>query len=372
MSDFRRILGYEYLKIFRRKIMWVSLGIMMGLSVLMVCLSDLGLDSDGQTITQYIRENKHSEMQFEGKKVDDDFLEKYKEKEKPDGIRYLLSVLFNSDEIKSVTEEKLYAERQKMLNENTELHGLTEGERSYWEAQEEKLEVPFTYAYTAGERKLSAVFYTMVMLQIVFVAMVVSAIFADEQFRKMNQINLCCKYGKKKLYIAKITAGFTIALAGTICLVLASVLPILILYGFHGLNAQIQIIFPVCSYPLTIGQVLLAQLVMLLAAALLESAFAMFCAEKMKSSVGTMAVMVGILLLSAAVSIPEKFRIVSQIWTGIPSNAIAVWSFLDNRLIPLFGKYLTQMQVLPVVYVVIAAILTVAGYRSYKRFQVTK
>ena len=115
-------------------------------------------------------------------------------------------------------------------------------------------------------------FIQMAVMQIIFVAVAVPAIFAEEHFRKVNHINFCCKYGKKTLYAAKITAGVTLSLGGTICLVLACVIPVLILYGFYGLNTQIQMIYPACSHSLTIGQVLAIQLLILLTAAVLESA----------------------------------------------------------------------------------------------------
>lgn len=374
MSDFKRILGYEYLKLFRRKIIWITLGIMILLSAFVICISDIGLNSDGQNIIQYIHENRQKELEITGKPVDDVLFEEYKDKEYPHGLKYFLSCLLPSDQIqtKNITEDNVYGERKKMLNRYMEKYKLREGEREYWENQESRIKVPFTYEDTAGERKLSTAFYTMAVMQIIFVAVAVPAIFAEEHFRKVNHINFCCKYGKKTLYAAKITAGVTLSLGGTICLVLACVIPVLILYGFYGLNTQIQMIYPACSHSLTIGQVLAIQLLILLTAAVLESAFAMFCAEKLKSSTGTMAVMVGILLLSMAVNIPDQFRMASQLWLCIPSNALAIWNLLDCRLIPLFGKYFTQMQLLPIIYVALAALLAVGGYRGYRRYQAVK
>ncbi len=374
MSDFKRILGYEYLKLFRRKIIWITLGIMILLSAFVIGISDIGLDSDGQNIIQYIHENRQKELEIAGKPVDDALFEEYKNKEYPHGLKYFLSCLLPSDQIqtKNITEDNVYGERKKMLNRDMEEYKLREGEREYWENQESRIKVPFTYEDTAGERKLSAGFYTMVIMQIIFVAVAVPSIFAEEHFRKVNHINFCCKYGKKSLYAAKITAGVTLSLGGTICLALACAIPVLILYGFHGLTTQIQMIYPMCSYSLTTGQVLGIQLLILLTAAVLESAFAMFCAEKMKSSTGTMAVMVGILLASVVVDIPDQFRMASQLWLGIPSNALAIWNLLDCRLIPLFGKYFTQMQLLPIIYVALAALLAVGGYRGYRRYQAVK
>lgn len=374
MSDFKRILGYEYLKLFHRKIIWLTLGIMMILSAFVISISDIGLDSDGQSIIQYIHKNRQNELEITGKTVDDTLLEEYKDKEYPDGLNYFLSCILPSDQIqtKNITEDNIYGERQKALRRDWEEYNLQEGEKDYWEEQESRIKIPFTYEYTAGERKLSTAFYLIAIMQIIFVAVAVPSIFAEEHFRKVNHLNFCCRYGKKNLYAAKIIAGVTLSLGGTICLVLACAVPVLILYGFHGLNTQIQMIYPMCSYPLTIGKVLGIQLFILLTAAVLESAFAMFCAEKMKSSTGTIAIMVGILLLSLVVNIPDQFRVVSQLWLCIPSNALAIWNLLDCRLVYLFGKYFTQMQLLPVIYGILAALLVVGGYRGYKKYQATK
>lgn len=249
---------------------------------------------------------------------------------------------------------------------------LTKGEKAYWKQKEAGIEKPFTYGYTAGERKLTAVFYTLAMMQVIFIAVTVPSIFADEHFRKMDQLNLCSKYGKGRLYGAKITAGMTIGIGGTLCLILSSVIPILILYGFHGLDVRIQLIYAACSHHFTIGQVISSQIILLIFASVLESAFAMFCAEKMKSGMGTMAVMTGGLLLSLTINIPDQFRMIVQLWNSIPSNILAVWNLLDCRLILQFGRYFTQLQVLPIVYVILAVLLAAGGWRGYKRYQITK
>ena len=88
MSDFKRILGYEYLKLFRRKIIWITLGIMILLSAFGICISDIGLNSDGQNIIQYIHENRQKELEIAGKPVDDALFEEYKDKEYPHGLKY--------------------------------------------------------------------------------------------------------------------------------------------------------------------------------------------------------------------------------------------------------------------------------------------
>lgn len=108
MCEFGNILKYEYLKLFHRKIIWVTLGIMMILSTVIVFVSDVGFDPEEPGIVQYIRKNKQEEMEIVGEKVDDRLLEKYRDKECAQGLWYFLNCLFPSDYICEVTEEKLY------------------------------------------------------------------------------------------------------------------------------------------------------------------------------------------------------------------------------------------------------------------------
>ena len=45
------------------------------LSAFVISISDIGLDSDGQSIIQYIHKNRQNELEITGKTVDDTLLE---------------------------------------------------------------------------------------------------------------------------------------------------------------------------------------------------------------------------------------------------------------------------------------------------------
>lgn len=148
MCEFGNILKYEYLKLVRWKIIWVTLGIMMILSAVIVFVSDVGVDPKEPGIVRYIRENKQKEMEIVGEKVDDRLLEKYRDKEYAQGLWYFLNCLFPSDYICEVTEEKLYQQRQELLQNDMEDARLTKGEKAYWK-QKAGIEKLFIYGYIA-------------------------------------------------------------------------------------------------------------------------------------------------------------------------------------------------------------------------------
>lgn len=47
-----------------------------------------------------------------------------------------------------------------------------------------------------------------------------------------------------------------------------------------------------------------------------------------------------------------------------------VWELWDDRLVSLFGEYLTNFQIAPIIYLVIAILLFIAGKRIYQNYQI--
>ena len=377
MSDFGRLLKYEYLKVFRRKIVWIMLALMVVLGIFFVYISTIGEEVAPSGVLAEIHQEKQEGMAISGKKIDEALLENYSSVEElPDSLYYTMSAagtfVFDDDLEQKPSAEKFYKRRETRIFEDNESY-LTEGERQYWEKEEESLSKPFVFEYNEAGKVIAAMFYTMMILQILFTAASIPAIFSDEHMRKMSQINFCCKNGRKKLYLAKITVGFTVNAGAFLFTFLTWALTALALFGFHGMGACVQLIYPNCSYHLTIGQFLGIQLGVALAMTVLCSAAAMFFAEILRSGVATMAILLGGMLLSGMLNIPEQtFRVLGQIWDSFSINFVAVWGILDSRLVPIAGKYFMQYQIVPAVWLALSALLTILGYLRYRRYQVTK
>lgn len=96
----------------------------------------------------------------------------------------------------------------------------------------------------------------------------------------------------------------------------------------------------------------------------------MFLSESLKNSVVVMAIPVGIMTLTMMIDIPYQFRIFSQIYDLLPTNLLMVWELWDDRLVSLFGEYLTNFQIAPIMYFVIAILLFIAGKRIYQKYQI--
>ena len=94
--------------------------------------------------------------------------------------------------------------------------------------------------------------------------------------------------------------------------------PVFVIYGTDGFQAQLQLFQPNDVWLLTAGELLLILIGLSLVTALFHSAAAMVLGERLKSNMTPMAVMVGFLLFSLLFNIPEQYRILSQIWDYVP------------------------------------------------------
>ena len=208
---------------------------------------------------------------------------------------------------------------------------------------------------------------------ILAMAICLAGVFADEHSRKTDQLILSSKYGRNPLYLAKILAGISFAVLFVLLICVASALEIYFLYGLEGFGAAFQLIMPSFSYPITAGESLLIVFGMLGFAAALTGMFAMVLSEALHSSLGTLAITVGIIILSMffpSFAIPERYRLVSQLWSYLPSNFIAVWEIFSCRTVPVLGKVLVSWQAVPILYVIVGSGIAAAGRWKYANGQV--
>lgn len=80
---------------------------------------------------------------------------------------------------------------------------------------------------------------------------------------------------------------------------------------------------------------------------------------------------VGTILLGMFVSVPERYRALSQLWSYLPSEFTATWNIFNPRTVPLFGIYLLPWQAAPLLYLVAGILLVLLGKRMFAGYQVS-
>lgn len=405
MKNLGILYKFELRKILRRKTSWITIII-----TLLLVLGTLGLDSLGGYFVNGVQVDtnfhmnqifKADQMKLDGRVIDQALLEEMREgygripKEAINGaVPYIgtreyqtyarpYSAIFNfvrsagnmnTSEVMvwKADEQELYQRRQQAVEKDWEGYLLAEEEKEFWKEQEEKLKWPVTFRFKEGYWHLLDGTYTIGLLILIAVNICLAGVFADEQSRKMDQLILSSKYGNTPVYLAKILAGVSFAAGFSFLVLLLSLLEISFLYGLEGFSADFRLIMPGYSYPLNVGESVIVTWGLVIVVAIFIGVFAMFLSELFHNSLGTLALTLGLIILCMFVStVPEHYRVLSQIWSYLPVNAMAVWNIFDCRTVPILGKTLVYWQAAPILYLILGGVLAVIGKGRYGKCQVS-
>lgn len=387
MTNFFILYKYELKKIFKRKIVYITLVLLLLIAAYMGVAEPLSFavtSSDGETINgmQFVAEEKANAEMVTGK-IDDGMLNQIREYEggytgpfdpklqqTSAVIGYVSDIMDNRDAYNSVDADTLYQTRLYKVQNNWQNQMLSESEKEYWTEKENALEKPFVYGYAKGWQTILEEVLSLNVLLILAVSICLSTVFSEEHTRKTDQLILCSKLGRKTIFFSKIASGITFGLGSAVVFFMTAMASTLFVYGVSGSWVPVQICLPECSWNITMGQAVLLMGGAYLAAAILYSAFVMFLSEALKNSIAVMGIMTGGLLLTLMVQVPYHDVLPSRIYALLPSVLLQVWQLWDNRLVSVFGMHFANFQAAPVIYLIISAGLVFWGSRMYKACQV--
>ena len=279
-------------------------------------------------------------------------------------------IINDNTRLSEYSAEELYRERETVIRDLMKEEKLTDEEILWWKAENSKIDTPFTYRYCQGIINLAQGMSLTLMCIMLISALCLSTVFTIEHRQRTDQIVISCMNGRKETFFLKIAAGLTIVIG---CSILSAVLLtglIAILYGVDGLDAIVQMEFPLSAYSFTMGQFIIVQMVVLISAAILFAAFSMAMSEVVKNSLAVMGIMVGVFIFGQLEIIPPRFRLLAQINDMLPSNQISIWTLTKYRIVGFGGHYVTIYVASPIIYVLISLILIFIGKIAYDRFQV--
>ena len=397
MKNFRTLVRFELKKILSRKMTWIAFGLvfltMVAYAVIEVTVTR---NIKGVQATQYEakQQDKENQKPIIGRVVDDALVEEAltalttgESAFKPYTDVYNVIVrevcgtavsnagtLEKMKEVLGISEDEdlVYAARKIRIESAMAEQYLTEKEKDYWrEVLENEDTVPWTYEYYVGPYSALTLAYTAIVLIAVMLAVCLANLFADEHQKKTDQLVLCSRNGRKVLYWAKLTAGmvFTMVSAGLILLI--SAVPQLVIFGTEGLHAPIQLGMPSVMVQMTFGEAIWYCYMLTILAALMYSSIILCCSELFRNSTVAVVAIIGVLvLLPMLVMVPYEYRVLGQIFDLNPINTVTIWGFLDYRLVPVPGGFLTVQQAAPMVYVLLSVAFVFIGRRAYLKYQV--
>lgn len=376
MCNFGTLYFYELKKILQKKMVRITWGIIFGFVVFMAVADILfvSYEENGQKISAYEKmiEERENARALSGRIIDDTLLDEMKEANRGKNAIYdfVRHIVGNDKATMSTNEEELYRIRANDIAALWNDQKLTKEEIAYWKEKEAKLEIPFTYEYAVGCAYCLDFLYNMNFWLLMLSAVCLSGVFADEHFRKTDQVILGSRYGKRVLYFAKLMAGITFGIVSTSIFLITGIALILSIYGVDGFKGAIQLTIPLSSWQLNMGEMIFFCSVLLLLIAGLYSVITMVLSEGLRSSVAAMALVTGVFFILFFLNIPYQHRVLSQLLGLTPAKVMRANGWADLRLVKIFGKYLMTYQFAPVLYLIAAVLLVLIGKRMYERFQV--
>lgn len=315
----------EYRKLFRRKIVWITLVVMTAVCIFAACSRLLGNNYVEGQIYESHKEALEKDIAFakalSGRALDDTLLREMQEgySKVPDiplagasgefenyarpykKVWEFAYYIVGNPACTSVTEEELYQARENELEKSFRDQKLSEEEKEFLRASDNKIEKPFVYTYCEGWEVLNGLMNTLCVLQLLLIAICIPPIFAEEHSQRTDQLIQCTCFGKRPLYLAKLLVGVTCSVASMLLLGLA--------------------------------------------------------------------LMTGFLIFSMLFQVPDEYLLLSRIWDTFPVNLVSVWGAFENRLYPFLGGFLTTWQAVPGIYLLLSVGAAALCLRRYEGFQ---
>lgn len=389
MRIFGRLYGFELKKLWKKKMVRVTLMVMLAViisgnlsNILITTLTDEEVEVSAyadilerreyarRLTGRYIDDTLIKEMQkaYSDSRSDEQIREDHR---KYEAIHSFVASISGYEEVCTVDETALYQMRQDEIMQDLVLGlSLSETEKTLWEEREEKVQKPFVYEFCIGFVMLLGQVNMIGYLWILLCAICLSGFFADEHLRRTDQVILCSRYGKKHVYFAKIAAGVTFSLGSTILFYLIGMLFSIGIYGADGFYASIQLSVWMSSWNISIGEAVCILFLVSLCGVVCCSVLTMMLSELMHSAPAVLSLICGTLIFTLFVNVSPRYRVLSQMYAMLPTKLINEMGFLDNRMIHVFGKYVSNLQAAPVVYLVLAVGFGWIGYVGYGRYQV--
>lgn len=409
MKQFGILFRYECSKLIRRKSFWITIVgvVLFYLFIVVLPLLQVTSTSNGQgesytvSYLDNIARDRENGLKLTGRRLDDELLQEAEnyvneleqnvnnmstQEWEHASVRYNLlewvvyrltgedlNFVGDSDNpANTMTEQEIYEKREQWIDSMWKQNQLTPKEREYWQKKESTFEKPIRIQhYRFYQFLLEEDLPYGFLMSSFFVAMIIGQIFAEEHTRKMDQLILCSRLGRKTVYYAKILAGMVMTLAVNMFILVIIIGTECLIYGTEGFDAILQQEVGWTSSTMTVGQAALIMICLQVVAALLTAIIVMVLSEWLGNRIAPMAFVVASLFVAAAVVVPRAFRILSQSWSYLPMNLVRLEEGIcDVRLISIGQWQFTTWQFGPVLYLVLGILLVLLGKRLYCNYQV--
>ena len=403
MKEVLTLAGYEYKKIFQRKVSLIALGAVLVLTLFSGAAMLLGqVYVEGEIVESHgeqLKDQRQAVEELAGIPIDDKLLgeaelaygnimsedfcmdtgegwEVYKASIYPYSFIQNMSEEMKKDygsTEQTITGEEFYRLREAYMEQMYEREKLSLGEIAKHTSEMKKLDTPVTYGWTNGYQRYNQLVFMDGMFLAFAVAICIAPLFAGEYTSHVDQLMLTSKYGKNKAISAKLLTGFSFAFLAAFVMNLLLLLEIGILYGLENWNLPIQSITDgfFLSVPINLLTMTVIVVVYQTLATCMIGAVVIFCSQKMKSPFGV--IIVASLLIFVPLflmAVPSDMRFFYLLIRFLPNGVMEGHMIFDDLLFQIGNGYFYIYQVVPIVWIILMTGMGILVYKGFQKRQI--
>lgn len=260
----------------------------------------------------------------------------------------------------------IYERREQAIDTFLEISGQTGAERDYLLRINEKVKTPFSWVWAEGwSLVLSSQVSDIGVVMALFLAIVLSALFAGEWHNNTSPLLLTTKNGWKELAAAKILTGIAFTLELFTMIAVGMILLQLFYLGTEGWDMPIQMVKMIAIAPMNMLQAEIYEFVFALLGALGYAGVVMLFSALCKNHV--LALLAGLAVTYGPMAFKGKIPVrVEQIFELLPLVGSGADVFRTNTY-HLFGHYIWSPYLLIWVPLLIGVLCLRPAVRGWAR-----
>lgn len=401
MKEIWYLMGLEHRKLWKKKITWISTGVLLVaivlLGIVQIMMPQYWENEENCSRYEWYQRKRAAVSRLTGRLVDDGFIAEVQDAVREWGTLYIegepeynMATYFEVEAPYIVFMEEavgvgLYASDLNSYNRFYE--GMDDSIRTYYgnfgtnaenlsEGELEELvqmshdHQPFIYGWFEAYNMYSRSRMTWGIFTCMVVAICLAGMFAGESAVRMDALMFSCRFGRNKIIPAKILTGLCFAVGMTVFMELVSFLCYGLIYGFEGdfLPAQWELSFAVQN--LTMGGLCLIESLVGILASLLTAVITMALSAKSKGSNGVLILMFLFLILPNMISFPAEWRLLNAVTELMPSAVSSPYGVISRFVLHLGDHYFWSWQYIIPVYLFLGMLFSMLAYRTFRRRQV--
>ena len=299
-----------------------------------------GEELTDETLQQLVRDYQRMEitgMEKELEKTDWKIINSwlsmlYPELYDPSTYRTMISYV-NPDKLTG-----FYERREQEINDFLENSGQVGVEKEYLLHMEQEVKIPFQYEWVEGwSQLLGSIVADLGVVMALFLAIILSPLFAGEWHDNTSSLVLTTKNGWEKVAFAKILTGLVFTVEFFAILVIPSIISQVFFMGTDGWDMPIQNIKPLAIAPMNMLQAEVYEYTFALLGAIGFAGIVMFISAKLKNNV--LALLFSLVMVYGPMMITEYLPYEMQKALDLLPLVGSSTDIFRTNTFNIFGKY---------------------------------